>query len=192
MRKKQSVTIIELIIALCIFAVMFLAFATIQLYSRFHFLTGKRRAVVQNEVTLVLEHMAKYIGGAIGDKDNFPVVSTTIRGNNGIAIRVDSDRNGKRDPNDGQIAYTYAASSYKILFYTDTTNSDTEETLTAGKIRGDFSNDPTQETFVSYDPARNWLETRITGRWNPAVDSSRDNPQVQMRSRIKMPAVSVN
>jgi hypothetical protein len=193
MKRKSGVTILELLIALCIFSMIFLGFTAIQLFSRHSFLSAKRRAVVQNELMLVLEHLTKSVtgtnfsGGAIGDKDHFPVYYTSINGYNGFKIWIDTDRDGKLGASDGQIGYVYRP--YQILFY----NGVSLEPVTTGHIvdeQGDLKTG--SDTYISYNSAMNYLEVQITGRWDPIKQVSRDNPQVVIRTRIKMPSVSVN
>ncbi len=205
MRKKSGVTLLELIISLCIFSMIFLGFASIQLFSKYSFLAAKRRAVVQNAVILVLEHLTKSVtgtnfsGGAIGDKANFPVkYQSNIAGSSvihGIRIKLDSNKDGKLDDGDGEIAYGYDLTTYQMLFYGGATRADTKEPITTGHIKADFSSESSltsvlSETYINYDETKNYLDVQITGRWDPSKEKSKDNPQVVMRSRIKMPSVS--
>ncbi|MDD2751851.1 MAG: type II secretion system protein [Candidatus Omnitrophica bacterium] len=52
-------------------------------------------------------------------------------------------------------------------------------------------------TLTDFDPGvavenGNCLDINVTARWIPGQDASTDNPEVTLRSRIKMPSVSVN
>jgi prepilin-type N-terminal cleavage/methylation domain-containing protein len=194
-RKKNAVTLLELIIALSIFSLMFLAFASIQLFSRFHFLNSSRRASLQNEVMYVLEHMARHItgtnaqGGAIGNVGGPPVSDTTITGKTGFNVRVDSNGNGSWDAADVWIGYAYDSSN-KILFYADVSDTATYEALTQSRIMGDLSTTSANDTYAAYNYSYNYLKVQITARWDPSKPETRENPQVVMSSRIKMPAVS--
>ncbi|MCX5715057.1 MAG: hypothetical protein NT033_09755 [Candidatus Omnitrophica bacterium] len=192
---------LELIIALCIFSVIFLGFASIQLFSREQFLTAKRRTIVQNDVALMLEHLTKTItgsnicGGAIGDKNNFPIKTLVVGGQTQVKIRVDTypidSPNGKLDnPGDGEVTYVYKPSEYRIYFYSDINDPLTAEYVTGPRILGDLSNDTDKSSYIFYDQSRNYVEAQIVGLWDPTKPVALDNPRVVMRTRIKMPSVS--
>lgn len=187
---------------------IFLGFASIQSFSRYSFLAAKRRAVVQNEVTVVLEHLTKsitgtnYSGGAIGNTMNFPIHLTTIDTLNGIAIWIDTGNgldnthtpDGKLETDgpypDGQVEYVYDPGTHQILFYSGAT----PEYITTGHIVADkdhLKDGP--DTHFYFNENINYLDVKITGRWDPSnLVVSKDNPEVVMYSRIKMPGVSSN
>ena len=206
---KKGLTLIELLIAICIFALIIIGFSSIDTFSRYHVITSDRRAKLQNDASYVLGHMAKNLtgtgtsGGAVGDANNYPVQPTNISGNNGITFRVDSNNNGKLDGSDKQIAYTYSAANYQIWYYSNYTDyPDSYEVLTQqnpvtgySHIRPNFSSDISQPTYRSYSSANNYIEVQIGACWTPSSDATcgtADNPSLSMKNRIYMPAVSTH
>lgn len=209
MAKLRGLTLLELIVALILFSLLVLAFGNLHIFGHYHLFTSARRSQVQNQVALVLEHMAKQIsgtadrGGAIGDSA-IAVSRAPIAGANAIEVWVDADKDGRRDDaDDKRIAYSYNATSrYEIRYYdnfadaasANITITDFNNALAGNSyILPDFSSDTTQPTYVSYSPVNNYLEVQVTGCWDPASAAtcgSPDNPQAKMRARIKMPSVS--
>jgi len=218
----RGVTLLELLIAVSIFAIISIAFSNIDTFSRYHAITADRRAKLQNDASYVLEHMQKYLtgiassttglgvqGGAIGDVVNssdYPVQATVISGNSGIAIRIDSNNNGKLDiGTDKQIAYTYNNTTHQIWYYSDASNTSTCIVLPSGipctpspgtgYIMGDFSQTG-NPTYCKYNQTYNYIEVQIGACWDPSgaigTCSSANNPSLSIKSRIYMPGVSIN
>ena len=210
-RHNKSVTLVELLIAVCIFSLIVIGFSSIDTFSQYHVITSDRRAKLQNDASYVLEHMAKNItgtgtsGGAVGDVTNTPTSSpvsltTIIGGENAIVINIDYNNNGKWDgtSTDRRIAYRYNAANYEIWYYSpysgDTPGS--YEVIASKKIRPDFSSTISQPTYCTYNSANNYIEVQITSCWDPdgspAACGSLDNPALSMKNRIYMPAVSTH
>ncbi len=208
-RFNKSVTLIELLIAVSIFAVIAMGFSSISTFSQYHVITSDRRAKLQNEASYVLEDMAKNLtgtgssGGAIGNvvsSTNYPVQAITISPNSGIAIRVDSNNNGQLDGSDKQIAYIYDSANYRFLYYPDASVTSpcpgsACTVLTSSRIRSDFSTTTSKATYYSYSSANNYIEVQIGACWTPSSDATcgtADNPAFIMKNRIYMPAVSTH
>ncbi len=204
-RFNKSVTLIELLIAVSIFAVIAMGFSSISTFSQYHVITSDRRAKLQNEASYVLEDMAKNLtgtgssGGAIGNvasSTNYPVQAIT----GGIAIRVDSNNNGQLDGSDKQIAYIYDSANYRFLYYPDASVTSpcpgsACTVLTSSRIRSDFSTTTSKATYYSYSSANNYIEVQIGACWTPSSDATcgtADNPAFIMKNRIYMPAVSTH
>jgi type II secretory pathway component PulJ len=187
LKQGPALTLLELLIAISLIAVISIGFVSISIFTQHHVISSDRRAKVQNEVSLVLEHMAKNIrgtdtsGGAIGNSGESPV--TTYPGNTKIDIKVDSNNNGRLDDSgvDGKITYEYDANNHNIYF---TPAGGTQESLTQGMI---------VSARFTYNNTDNFIEVQITGRWNPdpAKPASLTNPEVTMTNRINMPSVSL-
>ena len=58
---NKSMSLVELIIAVSLLSVVVLAFSSIELFSRHHLLSVNKRTQIQNNISYVLEHMAKEI-----------------------------------------------------------------------------------------------------------------------------------
>jgi len=201
---SKSVTLIELLIAVSIFALIAVGFSNIDTFSRYHVTSSDRRVKLQNDASYVLEHMAKNItgtgtrGGAIGDINQPPVNLTTIGGNNAITVWIDANINGTRDAPDKQIVYRYRpAPNYEIRYYPNYTDAPASyEVITSKKIRPDFSSNLSQPTYCAYNSDNNYIDVQITACWDPdgspAACGSLDNPALVIKNRIYMPAVSTH
>ena len=193
---KRSVTLLELLLASSLVGLLILAISSLATFAKFNLISFDRRAQLQNESSYVLEHIAKYItgqksvGGAIGDINQPPIdITSGISGDTALKAYIDSDSNGQRDPDttDKQIAYRYRSPAYQVWFYENYTDFNDTYLVVANKVT-DFT--------PAYSQGDNYLELQITACWDPDESSgncgSFDNPQVGMRTRVKMPAVSVN
>lgn len=179
---SKSVTLIELVIAVSIFALIVVGFSNIDTFSRYQVMSSDRRATLQNDAAYVLEHMAKEIGKAIGDFNYNPV--TIEDSNKRIRVYMDANNDGQR--NDQEIAYQYDSANYRIQYY-NPYPSGTPETVSK-KISACVFNhtwNGTKENFVKVD---------ITTCWDPdgspLACGNPDNPALSMKNRISMPAVS--
>ena len=68
LRRNKSLTLFELIVALTLFSMMILGFASLDTFGRHHVISSERRAKMQNGLSFVLEHMTKHIADAIGNE----------------------------------------------------------------------------------------------------------------------------
>jgi hypothetical protein len=192
---NKSVTLLELLIALTLIGLVVLGFSSIDLFSRFHVTTSARRIQLQNDVATALEHMTKQISRAIGNTADPAVKAYTD--NKGIRIRIDDNpANGQVDAADTWIAYRHEdigspATDSEIRFYPNATTSEPPAgssesiahriVISGGGVYG-----------VEFWLLDNILEVKVSGRWNPAQTVSNENPEVTLRTRILMPAVSTN
>lgn len=210
LNNKRGLSVFELLISLSIFSIMIIGFSSIDTFSHYHVISADRRAKLQNEVSYLLEHMAKnmtgtynpYIipyvarGGAIGDINQAPVSLSIIGGDNAMIIWIDANSNGKRDASDKQIAYRYSSSNYQIWYYSDYTDSSASYEVIANKIRPNFSSGTSQPTYRTYSSSNNYVEVQIGACWDPdstpSSCGSRDNPALSMKNRIQLPSSSIH
>ena len=61
--KYKSLTLIELLVSLVLFTVVVMGLSVFDIFGHFHSITSDRRAGVQNELSLVLEHITKTVTG---------------------------------------------------------------------------------------------------------------------------------
>lgn len=205
---KKSVTLLELLLAITLLGLIVLGISNLEVFSRYQVTSSDRRAQLQNEASLVLEHMAKWISRAIGDPNDMAVKA--YDDNKGIRIRIDDNpADGRVSPADTWIAYRHEDIAdppidSEVRFYPNAGNT---EILPVGPnayqvlARKVLISTPTLyglEFSGNFD-ANGWLadnaiEVKIITRWNPvsSVPVSPDNPQVQMRNIIRMPSVSSN
>ena len=202
---NKSVTLIELLIAMILISLLVVGFSSLEFFSRRHVVTSDRLAKLQNEVSYLLGHMAKNIGGtesrggAVGSIDQLPVTTNSIGGDHAIQIWIDYNSNGQRDTGDKQITYRYRAANYEIWYYpnyTDNPNDSDAEVITQRKISPDFSTNAAQPTHITYSVNNNYIGIQATACWdpdgNPNACGTTDNPSITMSTRIKMPSVSTN
>lgn len=186
---RSGITLMELLIAIVLLSVVVLAVSSIDLFSRYHVITSDRRARLQNELSYTLEHMTKEISKAVGNRQvQNPINITTIQGYPGIAIYTDSDRNGQADL---WIAYIFynVTPYYEIRYCSNCSDGwcSTCNILPLTTIARRI------QTFTPADNnLTNYIDVNITGRWQPALDVSVDNPEITMRTRIKMPSVTIH
>jgi prepilin-type N-terminal cleavage/methylation domain-containing protein len=205
--KRKSITLIELLIALSIFAVLTLAFTSIDLFSRYHVRTADMRAQLQNEASSALEHMSKNISQAIGDLTNWPAQSTVLGNDRLIIAWLDGNpfavpavaANGRRDTdpgNDHRIAYRFTGvagiDARQIRFCPncqDNSCSNCSVPWDREIICRRVANFVIPAAGVI---STNNISLEITLRRDPSLAASQDNPEVTIRTYIKMPAVSTH
>jgi Tfp pilus assembly protein PilW len=157
-RHNQSVTLLELLIAIVLLSVVVLGFVSIDTFSRYHILTSDRRAKVQNEVSFVLGHMTKNISKGIGDANQPAATISSIGTDPAVLVWIDANQNAKRDaaPQDYQIAYSFNDATHQIRYYANYTVSPAAYEVLSQKITG-----------FSVSVAYNYVRVEITGCWNP-------------------------
>ena len=192
--QKKAITLMELLIAVSLVGLLSIGMWSIDLFSRHQLMTSDRRARVQNEASFALEHMAKEIIKAIGDKDNPAVSTAAIASDTAIRIYVDLASDGQ-SPGDGQRgtsgdrwrAYRYrgagapASSRYQIWYYPNYINPSSTYEVISKKI-----------SYFAPTAIDNYVNIDLKSRYDPSADVTIDNPQVEMRVNLKMPAVSTN
>lgn len=201
--KIRSVTLLELLTAVVLITIIISGITSIEVFSRFHVLGSDRKARLQNEASVALEHMSKHISQAIGNTVN----DRAVRGyadNKGIRIRIDSDGNGRADTTDTWIAYRHEnigspATDSEIGFYPNAGNTETPAGSYESIARRVVVSTPSFSglEFLGNFNNQRWLldrtiEVKVTCRWDPVSGSpaSVDNPEVTMRTRIEMPSMS--
>lgn len=211
---KKSLTLIELLIAIGLLSVIILAISNIDVFTRFHTISADRRAKLQNEVSILLEHMTKEISKAIGNEMSTGAGTVVFITNNLpndalIRVYIDANGNGRREaersnPNptdDHWLAYRYdgsgSPSNQNQLRYCGRCQDnscnfslcmDGEEIL-SDRISGFVPFKPEDSDFyLTY----NYVDIQLASCWQPAQAASPDNPEVVMRAKIKMPSVSTH
>lgn len=222
MNRNKSITLTELLIAISLLGLLVIGLSSIDTFSRFHLMTSDRRAKLQHDAAFVLGHMSKEIARAIGNEkiDGAESVVEIESNPTNVLVKayIDASGNGKRDTpiecppgpcpgagNDHWIAYRY-----------DSTGSFTNRVRYCGLCRREECNFNTDcltpiETLsskitdfvaaVERNPLDNTLQNNYvsvqltTICWDPSNTNTCgniDNPRVQMRNTISMPAVSTN
>jgi hypothetical protein len=201
---NNALTLLELLIAVILTAIIAVSTFSMDLVGRYHIITVDRRRRVQNQVSDALEHMSKNIINTIGNwRTGEPAVDI-----NGTSIAVYVDRaldgtvgDGKRGTGgDLWIAYRHrngtapAGQQYRVEYCANYSNAssacNTAWTVIAKNISEFYPTKTGNDTFVTVN---------ITGCWDPSQPDptnkscgSADNPAVSMRTRFNLPSVSNN
>jgi len=192
-RASKSVTLLELLISIVLIGLVILGLSNIESFCRNQLLTSDRRLKVQNEASFVLDHMAKHIGKAIGDAQNYPV---NFNANPGSII-IDRNNNGVRDvidPNDEEryrIAYWYIQAAHTVSYCSsyDTDNNQCDAAGSWEILASHIKNPPDIDT---HGDETNYISVNITACWDPTrTCGTINNPETTLRSRIIMPSVSI-
>ncbi|MCM8791635.1 MAG: hypothetical protein NC826_00545 [Candidatus Omnitrophica bacterium] len=214
---KKAITLVELIIAITLVIVVAAGVVSLDKFATYQLHVADQQARLQNELSYVLDHMAKFIGGAeiggaIGSVNDPPVRIERVPGRGQfLKVRIDKNRNGRVDPYPEDIWIAYQATirdtpAYRLFFWAPCGNPQSmgcqqieghpplvisEKIHCCCEAGGDCYN------FAVYNSTTNYVEIRLGACYDPSgyvgyVCGSRENPAVYMRTRIRMPAVSAN
>jgi hypothetical protein len=191
--RYRAITLMELLIALVLFVMVGLGIANIEIFCRNVFTGSDRKAKVINQAGYLVEHMSKFIGGAVGDAVDIPVTVETSVGSctKAVKVWVDYDPgvppalNGIKDAGDRQIMYCYDGTADTVTYYPNYVSAASASEVLVRNI-ADFN-----VTFV-----RNTVDINITACWNTSTSSAQacgtvDNPRQTLQTRIVMPSVSI-
>lgn len=193
---KRSVTLIELLVAITLIGLLILGIFSLEIYARFHLLTFDRRAKLQNEVSLALEHMSKYISQGVGNQAQIPAAQPPLELlGNGFRVRV--DRNLTRIPpanptpgnlnDDNWINYTLTGNDLVCSCSAITGASApcfANITFSTRIIAGGFLVDLTENNTVA--------RVSLKAVYQPTKAVSVDNPELRMRTKACCHSVSYN
>lgn len=207
-RFNRSITLIELLIAVSLLSVIVLAFMSIDVFSRYHVSGSDIRIRLQNEVSLILDHMAKNIGRSIGNEQiNGADSVVTVTPNVSIRAYIDGSGDGERqDP----IAGPGTGDDRFIMYRFDDSGPNANLVRYCPRCQNISCNfnqcldavDVLGSHIITFEPSKpssplavNYVDVNVRACWNPASLAdcgSPDNPDVIMRTRVKMPSVSTN
>ncbi len=186
---NKAITLAELLIAVSLLGLLSVGIWSIDRFSRHHLITSDKHAQAQNQASVAMEHMAKNIGKAIGNRavpaEN-PVSLAPIGGDTAIRVYIDSALDGS-SPGDGRrgtegdhwIAYRYRASTGQIWYYADYPASPRE--VIAKRI-----------SAFTPGVSENYVSIFIKSKYDYSSSAGIDNPEVEIKTNIRMPAVSLN
>ncbi|MBU1727435.1 MAG: type II secretion system GspH family protein [Candidatus Omnitrophica bacterium] len=198
-----AMTLIELLFALVLFSIIVLAIGSIESFSRYQVVGSDRRAKLQNEAMLVLEHMSKNAARATGDSTH-PVFSqgpTPYAGE--VMTIMNIDPNNPPTPgnytDDIPVGYSLdmRAGHNGELFFCPNANFDHRAGQDGGPDRHEIlaKHIPSDGFVVNLinDALTNQpigLDISIISRWRVDEGQSLDNPQVRMRTKVHSRSVS--
>lgn len=182
-QNHSAVTLLELMISLTILGLLVIGLSSIDTFSHRELKVSDNRSKLQNEISYVLEHMAKNINKAIGDINDVPVALEDS--NKRVKVYIDANKDGLR--NDYNIAYQYNSTNYEVWYYPIYTGGADSYEIITNRI----------STFEpTYSSSNNYVQVNATVCWDPDGTpddcGTQNNPQVTMVNRIEMPAVSTH
>ncbi len=196
---NKAITLIELLIAISLIAMVIWGASSIDVFSRSQFFIAERKAKVQNEATYVLSHISKQLAESIGDISN-PAVTVSYSGGvtSNLSTVIDSNVDGKRTAGDTTVRYCYnstgcnaAAAAYTIYFNSNISAVPPPAAeILSSHVR--FFN----ASSCDSNPIINCLKINVVTCWDPSEAHKTcgeiDNPSFNVTNSIRMPSVSAN
>lgn len=203
-----AMTLLELLIAVSLLAVVILAVSNLDLFSRHHLLGIDRRSSLQNELSYCLEHMSKRITTAIGNRravgagTQDPIRFNNILGNRAFQVFIDFNATATADgrgapgsgtQNDRWVAYRFDNNN-AVHFYANCGNAANPVCVGVNPVIARRIQAPAVGQINATDAAVpvNRVNIRLTAIWDTAVPVSINNPNVTMATSVVMPSVSMN
>lgn len=174
MNNNRAVTLLELVIAISLFGLVFLSVSTLDLFSRTQFLKIDLRTQLQNELSPALEDIRKGIMRGVGDATNesvrFPFANT-------MDTRIDINcmpwGTGCTPGNyadDVWQRYSYNSSMHSIRFYPDA-SVNSYRVLSAKILNASFSRSPSNYGMIIIN---------VTARTDPTKSESSENVEINL------------
>jgi Tfp pilus assembly protein PilV len=186
---RRSLTLIELLIAIILLAVIILGVNSIDIFSRYHFISTDRRAKLQNDVSLCLEHITKSVSQAIGNEAVTAGSVVSVNGNK-LSVFIDANGNGMVDTGDYWIGYKFNSGQHTLTYCSQCNNSACGSCV--------VSEDTLAKDITVFSPTTNnlsngYIDVSITACFDPTgTRGSSDNPSVTMSTSLGLPSVASN
>lgn len=189
--RNKAFTILELIISIALVGVIVLGINGISTFSHNHVISSDRRAKLQNDVSLCLDHITKQGLRTIGNETPSFNVNTAVIANSGISLAffIDADGNGRRELGVSDHWVRYTLSSNQLSYFSNCGTGASPACSGSGEV---LSDKITAFVITKNFALGNHVEVQVSGRWDPAVASSMTNPEVTMSAIIQLPSVSTN
>ncbi len=185
---KRALTLMELLISVIVISIMVLSLYNVELFSHQRLFNTERRSSVQNELSLVLEHISKYVTQATGDMSH----PASWVDNNGLNVRI--DRNAPQTPgnfnDDCVMAYKLNVGNPNTLSFSviSGNNCPPPEPNLSNKI---ITFTPTVHTYGTGVFDSNSVGIDLTGRFTSDAPSLK-NPEVSMQTKIACNSTATN
>lgn len=189
-KKVGGLSLVELLMAAAIFSLIVLAMFALAAFSYTNMINSGRRAVLQHECSLIIDHVTKYFGLTIGYNIGDTAIDGIIEHNSNPWWKARLDRNGNGEPDDDGAndwnGYRFDGTNNRVEYII--TSSDNgwgvgqRETLVDGKITA-FD--------INFNGGENFFKVTVTAVNNPAIAAGPNNPEVTMDAYVSMPMVSV-
>jgi hypothetical protein len=199
-QRPRAITLLELLLSLILLGVVVIGLNSIYSFSHSHiFITGKR-AKLQNEVSMLLDHVSKNAARATGNEivsgANSVVREQTNAPNNNndrVSFNTDTDGNGVSD---SWIGYRWQSASKVVQYCGDC--ADLSDCSSCGdpwadvaeNIRGFYVTKPTNGLNMMNDNTITIVVEACADQTTAC--GTMDNPLVNMTVSVSLPKVSVN
>ncbi|MCU0652150.1 MAG: hypothetical protein MUC39_04335 [Candidatus Omnitrophica bacterium] len=208
--RRHAITLLELLIAIILLSTVVMAVSSISLFSQHHTVSASRRADLQNDVSLVITHMGKYVAQGVGDQSgNVALVEHKTGGNaDGFSVRVDLQTdlnkghgNLQTTPTPGNLDddlwlhYYLDPNDNNFKFACTQIGPDSPaclagEILSKKIIAGTKCCDqvmplnPDTGFYINFTDNATVVEVGLVARYDKTIDISTDNPQVELKNRL--------
>lgn len=190
--RPSAVTLIELLLCLALISMIVIGFFSIDTFSRHHLLTADRRAKVQNDLSLVMEHMSKNIMQGIGDSNQYPL---KLVGSNCLSVVQDSNANGRYDSGVDEVRSYCCEAGGRVTYCDRAADINTPSSCAGNKeVLSSHIVSCIDSTSIIVNTDVNYALINLTACWdvsNPATCGKPENPSLNMNSRVYMPSISV-
>jgi len=201
--KNKSVTFTELLIAIILLSAMLLAVTNITIFSREQLVSIQRRTKLQNDVSLILDHITKNGSLTVG---NYGVIGApvvfwgSISSLSYLYFFIDYNGNSMTDftgssfsPLDHWVGYNFYPADNTLVY---NSNCGSEKDSTTCPPADD---EIIGRKIISFSASGDWhnltgnyVAVNILACWNPAGDLVTREPCVNMSTSIGLPLVSIN
>lgn len=190
---KHAVTLLELLIALILVAMMAVGFSSIDRFSRHHVITADYQAKLQNELAYTMQHIAKRVQVGIGDNANPPLFYyPNSAAPTGFSVRVDAS-NTPANLNDDQIwRYFRNGNNFEVLSCVGGVCSPSEVLISGHLVNNSVkgimpSSGALSGLYLLLEPASRdtVINVGLVVRQRPLEDVSATNPQVSYRTTLR-------
>lgn len=183
--KRRGINLIELIVAMVLMSLVILGFFSVELFCQYHVLSSDRRARLQNELSYSIEYMSKYVYQSIGSAGNPPITVYPVSGaQTGFRTRV--DLNDPKTP--GDLSDDTWVNFYLDGYQLKASQGASTEVLTSRVIANlavaPMPGYPDSGLYVNITDQGTAVDIGLVGRYDPAVSSSADNPQIAIKTRL--------
>lgn len=191
-RPHRSVTLLELLIAIVLLAVVILGINNANMFSRYHLISSDRRAKLQNDLSLSLEHIVKQASKAVGNETVYGADSAVYITATTLSVLADTDINAQRNPGTGDfwIRYKLDTGTKKLNYCSQCPDAACATCSVAEEIvASNISSFTCSKDFSK----GNYVNISITACYNAALTcDTPDNPSASMSNTISLPNVSIN
>lgn len=195
-RRIKSVTLLELLIAMVLLLVIVLGLSSINLFSQFHVITADRWSRLQNETSLVLDHMQKNVMRASGFINNRGIVAWNPAGGRGFRVRIDVNNTPANYNDDTWVGYRQNAGATQIRFCNNI-NPATWQCIAGGwETLANHILPPVPPpggfTYAILGAPNTAVGVNVTiiARWNPGRLRDLDNPELTKRAEMRSHSAS--